>query len=289
MDKIYKEINKKKLIYDIIRLLCFFAIIGTAAVWVWFTKTHEGDGSVIVLAAIIGVLLAIIWVIQMILKGMASEFKIKYVKMIYHREIKNSKYEPDEGLNQHMINDIDIFPYFAKSESDDLIKGSYNGINYISADVNLFDKIETKYGDHYKSFFKGRVYQFDFNKRFKQNLVLVQKKDIFGNHRPGNIKTESILFNSEFRVFSESEEEGFYILTPHIMEKLLYLDNKYKDRIMFSFNNNKLYIVTYGKSNPLDFRMFVKIDDSFVQGFIDEFNDIVNIIEVLQLEKDIFM
>lgn len=118
---------------------------------------------------------------------MSLDFKIKYVKMVYNRDIKDSKYEPDKGISEDMINDVAIFPYFTIYESDDLIKGVYNGVKYISSDFNLKDEIKTKYGTSYKSFFNGRLYQFDFNKKFKQNLVLVQKKDIFGDRRPGNL------------------------------------------------------------------------------------------------------
>ena len=53
---------------------------------------------------------------------------------------------------------------------------------------------------------------------------------------------ESVDFNSELKVYSENELDAFYLLTPHFMERLIYMDNKYNDKISFSFQDKKLYM-----------------------------------------------
>ncbi len=288
MDKVYEKINKKKLGYDIIHTISTSIFIYTF--FLIFYIAFKTEGKIVVLLFIPLVLTVLIAsLMQYFTKLLSIEFKTKYVKMVFNQKIKNAKYEPKNGVSRTLIENAEIFPYFIDYSSDDLIKGNYHRIPFQSADIDLEEEVKTKNGSYNKSFFKGRIYQFAFNKNFKYNLVLVQKKDLFGDYRPGNLQTESVLFNSEFRVFSENTLEGFYLLTPHLMEKLLYLDGKYKDRIMVSFNRKKLYVITYGKSNPLEFKKFVKIDDSFIQAFIDEFSDIIDIINVLNLENDLFI
>ena len=67
---------------------------------------------------------------------------------------------------------------------------------------------------------------------------------------------ESIDFNSELKAYTDIDHDAFYILTPHFMEKLLFLDKKYNDKINFSFINNKLYISIDTRRDTFDIKLF---------------------------------
>ena len=75
--------------------------------------------------------------------------------------------------------------------------GEYEGVKFQAADVKLQDVRSTGKSTTVVTVFLGRVYKFEFNKRFKSNIIINQPSffnKLFGWNR---IKTESVKFNSE--------------------------------------------------------------------------------------------
>ncbi len=99
---------------------------------------------------------------------------------------------------------------------------------------------------------------------------------------------ESIHFNSELKVYAKNDHEAFYILTPHFMEQLLVLDKKYRDKISFSFIYNKLYIAIDNRVDNFDIKSFTLIDQSFLNSYTREFQDMKGFITKLKLNSHLF-
>jgi hypothetical protein len=91
------------------------------------------------------------------------------------------------------------------------------------------------------------------------------------------VKTESIHFNSELHIFAENDHEAFYLLTPHFMEKLIYFDQKYIDKISFSFKDNKLYIAHDSRVDYFDLKAFKHVDEHIFEQYQEELKDIQEI------------
>jgi hypothetical protein len=167
--------------------------------------------------------------------------------------------------------------------------GEYEGVKFQAADVKLQDVRSTGKSTTVVTVFLGRVYKFEFNKRFKSNIIINQPSffnKLFGWNR---IKTESVKFNSELSVYSDNEHEAFYILTPHFMEKLYELDRKYQDRITFSFINNHLYIAINTKEDTFDLKMFRELDISIIKKYRNQLTDIKDFVHHLNLEQTLFV
>jgi hypothetical protein len=72
------------------------------------------------------------------------------------------------------------------------------------------------------------------------------------------------------------------------MEKLLYMDDKYLDKISFSFIGNKLSIAIDSRKDYFDIKPFKQVNKSIVSEYREELNDIKEFIKVLQLDQTLF-
>ncbi|MFO7811119.1 MAG: DUF3137 domain-containing protein [Candidatus Delongbacteria bacterium] len=84
------------------------------------------------------------------------------------------------------------------------------------------------------------------------------------------------------------EHEAFYILTPDFMEKLIYFDRKYMDKISFSFKRNKLFIAIDTRKDYFDLKAFKKVDQTIFNEYQEELKSIQELVKILNLNNTIF-
>jgi uncharacterized membrane protein len=222
-------------------------------------------------------------------KKLSNEFKAKYLAEEIQKIYPGCKYEVEKGFDKEEIYNSKVLSKQDRYFSEDLMTGEYEGVKFQAADVKLQDVRSTGKSTTVVTVFLGRVYKFEFNKRFKSNIIINQPSffnKLFGWNR---IKTESVKFNSELSVYSDNEHEAFYILTPHFMEKLYELDRKYQDRITFSFINNHLYIAINTKEDTFDLKMFRELDISIIKKYRNQLTDIKDFVHHLNLEQTLFV
>ncbi len=283
----FNEVNKKKQVYElgiifgwIFMFISFFAIL--------FMRTSENWSSLLIfaLSTIIGLLFIAFFGKK--IKDLSNVFKQEYVT----RELKNifpdSNYYYNEGFTQHEVVASKLLKKQDRYSSEDLITGEFDGVGFKCSDVHQQDVRSSGKHTTVVTIFRGRVYEFDFFKNFKYNLLLLQPY----NYRPfesyKKIKLESNLFNSEFKVYAKDEHEAFYILTPHFMERLLVLDRKYRDKISFSFNNNNLFIAVDNRIDTFDIKAFTPVSKDLIDSYVEEFKDMKEFITLLTLNSKLF-
>lgn len=107
--------------------------------------------------------------------------------------------------------------------------------------------------------FKGLFFYADFNKLLSESTFvlpdtaekllgkggqLLQRSGFHGQL----VKLENPLFEKQFAVFSSSQQEARYVLTPHMMEAILNIKRKYKKKMYLSFTGTNVYIaIQFGK------------------------------------------
>lgn len=221
-------------------------------------------------------------------KQLSVEFKRKYIPEGMKTIIPDGEYHYDGGFTEEEVVRSGLLRNQDRFDSEDMFVGTHKGVRFKTSDV--VQKDVRRSGKHTRvvTVFKGRFYRFDFPKKFKYNLQLLQPY----NYRPFSglkrVETESIHFNSEMKIYAQSEHEAFYILTPHFMEKLMYFDRKYSDKISFSFLNNKLYIAIDSRIDTFDIKPFKTIDESIFRQYKNDIEEILELIEVLKLEEELF-
>lgn len=222
------------------------------------------------------------------IKSISNEFKSKYVQEELQKVFPNSEFFYDAGFTEEEVVRTKLLHRQDRYHSEDMIIGEFDGVKFCSSDVHMRDVRSSGKTTTVVTVFQGRVYEFDFNKSFKYNLLLLQK----GQFRPfenfNKIKMESIEFNSEMKVYAKNDHEAFYILTPHFMESILYLDKKYSDKISLSFINNKLYIAIDNRVDNFDIKPFQTVDSSIFDSYIGEFEDMKEFITLLKLNSRLF-
>lgn len=288
MKKDFSYYKKKKAKYETlvliyITILAFFVILLISGL---STEIME-----VIVTSVIG-FIVFIFALSFTYKGFKNisiEFKETFLEDELHKVFPNSVYHPLDGISENEVYDSHVLKKEDIFKSEDMISGEFEGVKFRSSDVVLKDIRRYGKTTTIVTVFKGRVYEFEFNKRFKSNLLLIQpgKFRIFGPWR--KIKMESIKFNSELKVYAENDHEAFYILTPHFMEKLLYLDKKYRDKINFSFINNKLYIAVNSGRDTFDLSLFMEFEDDILEDFMYEFQDMKEFIIELKLYNKIFI
>jgi len=276
----FDKINKRKGRYETLILLGGFLIFFS------FIAILGFESSFFIVSLVIGG--GIILYSNDCIKKMSIEFKNKYIPEALNKVFEDSFYKATEGFYESELTSTRILTIQDRYKSEDLISGSFEGVNFRSADVHQQDVRRHGKTTTIVTVFKGRVYEFDFFKNFKYNLLLLQP----GKYRPFDnfkkIKLESIQFNSEFKIYAKNEHEAFYILTPHFMEKLLVLDYEYYDKIYFSFKDNKLYIAIDNRIDNFDIRPFRSLDESVIDEYVNEFNIIKDFITYLKLDSRLF-
>ncbi|XFA98665.1 DUF3137 domain-containing protein [Candidatus Izemoplasma sp. B36] len=288
MDNKMEELNKSKKIYDNLRITgIIISILGVILAFVLIRPTEK---ALIYLSFFIGVgpgLLVFLYAKSEV-KKISNQFKLMYVKTEIEKRIPGSTFSPTTGIDQEIVKNSKLITLHEIYKTEDLIEGKINDVDFRCADVLVRDVRRSGKHTTVVTTFQGRFYEFDFPKTFKSNVFLLQP----GQFRPFSgmkkMKMESIEFNSEFKIYTNDDHDTFYILTPQLMEKLLVLDNKYQDKIGFSFLNSKLFIAIDSRVDTFDVMGYGDITNKDVDKSVEEIENLIEFVEYLQLDDTLF-
>lgn len=177
-----------------------------------------------------------------------------------------------------------------KRSAGDYIKGNYKGINVELSEICIqYETTDSDGNTDTTTYFNGVWFIFDFNKNFKDNLLVHSKYYGYAKSFGEKIETENVEFNKLFRIRSNNELEAFYILTPHNMEKIKQLKEKLKSRIIMYFENSKLHIGLDGYRNLFEPKVNEEINiDKFKDTILKDLNIVFDLVETLNLDNNLF-
>lgn len=118
--------------------------------------------------------------------------------------------------------------------------------------------------------FKGIFIVMDFNKDFKCTTVGISRAFGIGGGKPAipgggeKVELENQDFMDQFSVYSESQQEARYLLTPAMIEALYGLQMRVGKPMSFSFKDSKLFIIFSG-ADFISASIFREDGDKFVQ------------------------
>ncbi|MGE4321106.1 MAG: DUF3137 domain-containing protein [Acholeplasmataceae bacterium] len=215
---------------------------------------------------------------------LSQTVKSEYVLPELKKMIPNATYRMHDGFTELEVVNSGLLRHQDRFHSEDMIEGTLDGIDFKCSDVKQEDvSTDSKGHTHTTTVFEGRFYQFDFPKTFEKMIVITQHHPLSFINKHKLVETESIKFNSELSVYSEDKQAAFYLLTPAFMEKLMRLDETFKDRVSLSFIENKLYIAINNGKNAFEIPLNKDVDDSLFIDYQEEISHIKMIIETLSL------
>ncbi len=285
-----RELNRRKKRFDTLRVVgIILMILGGVIMYALIgneTSSSDDVNNLFLVGVIPGGLLFLYAKSQV--KKISIEFKNTYVKKEIEKRIENSHFDPNSGISSSEVGDSNLVILHQRYNTEDLLSGSIHDVKFKCADIHIQQRRRSNKRTYYVTTFKGRFYEFDFPKQFNSNVFLLQP----GQYRPFSgfekVKLESIDFNSEFKIYTNNEHDTFYLLTPQLMERLLVLDKKYRDKIGFSFLYSKLYIAIDSRQDAFDVMHFGDITNEHIENAVQEIENIIEFVEFLRLDNTLF-
>jgi len=272
---LYKKINNSKAKYEVFYVIGFILIFfGIYALILQFPA-----GLISIFCGIVIVVYA-----KKGYKRVVVKLKATIINSILDEHVENGVYHPF-GINSDFIDDSGLLKDEITYTIEDYIEGDLNGVHFISSDIYIEGSLSIYQEEtNNNNDFRGRFFQFEFEKDFNGKIfVLEGKMPCFHGYK--KVLTDSILFNSVFKTYTNNKSEVFYILTPHFMESLLKLEANHPGNISISFINNKLNIAINNKVDTFECTMFRKYNENLIEEFKSDFLVIIDIINSLKLKR----
>ena len=233
-----------------------------------------------------------------------GEFKNKVIRKIVQYIDPNFRYNPIGKISKKDFDNCGIFPFVADNYiGDDLISGIHKEETVFSFSEVFAKRFvrDHRRRPHLVPIFKGLFFKADFNKKFK--FVTVVLPDIaekylgdFGQKMQGGnmlreelVKLENPEFEKEFSVYSDSQSEARYLLSPKLMQRILDYKDKYGERISLSFANSNIY-VTIPRAKDLFEPNYFKSIERFdaIEKYYKDLQMMVDIADELDLNTRIW-
>ena len=290
------ESLRRKIIIGYSFLVCFFIlfVLGITYYYIKFVKTRND----LVIMSFVGIVILIIFIIflRLIKKDYdlyCSSYKKVFVYKALEKKFDNLIYNPKSGMPKSVIwgtHMMDLGDYYL---SNDLISGKYHNTNFMQADVRI--KNEYYYTDsngnvhsYQVDTFYGKWLVFEFNKKFKYNVQVREKSfknakvdssySAYGYHK---VSMENEKFNRKFLVYTEMEHDAFYLLTPHMMERIQNISDIIDGDLLLCFVDNELHIGLNNNQDSFEASILkgsktidkqINKDIEIITSFIDELN-----------------
>ncbi len=282
----YEELEKKRKNFRNRMILCIIGFMIFLSTIFYYAETL---GPYCIILTAIALPITFLFLAKPI-KEYSKAYKEYFVLRSLKKYFKELKYDPDSGLKKETIADTKMIYMGNRYNSDDFISGKYKDVSFKQADVLIENVDQDSEKSSVTTIFKGRWMVFDFNKEFKSNIQVVQKKFLYNKLIEDDgvsykkVEMESDSFNKRFDVYAKSEHEAFYILTPSIMEKLERLDDNNEGKLLLCFVDNKLHIGLYDDNDSFEppscmhkineEKELIKTDKDIkiITQFIDELN-----------------
>lgn len=221
------------------------------------------------------------------LQAAASAFKDALMTKVLGEFFTNVSHDKHKGLS---LTDVMASELLAKPDrfySNDLIVGDYQGVDFRLSDVTLQRVTSNGKTTTVTTYFRGPVMVIDFHKETDGKLIVQEtmRGELFTKYK--RIKLESVSFNKTFHTYSTKDQLAFYILTPHMMERLQRLEDEVDGNFYFSFIDGKMYVALYNNKDLFEFKMFGTINEKIYERFYYEIKIVKDLIEELRLNPNL--
>lgn len=190
----------------------------------------------------IAVLLFAVWRVQKLRREMKELYKDAFVKEPLMNNFENVHYEPNGGFLRENIEAFQLCEMGNSFWSEDYIQATYRGVNFEVAEVNMREVDKSSDSNRVETYFEGRMMVFHFPNKLVSSVSVFSRKF---KHRPlsrreakeTKVELEMVQFNNDFDVYSETQQDAFYLITPHFMERLQFLAGRYESIAMHVVGN----------------------------------------------------
>lgn len=246
----------------------------------------------------VGVIFIFFGVLFVIISGniggkFKKQFKAKLIANLVEDELgKEAVYEEKRGIPLEEINSLRVARVPDRCRLEDYIKASYNNVPYEMCDCELQEERTTTDArghttHYYDTYFKGRVIKIDYQRELNIELRVVNDAPRgFSSCGLQKFETEVIEFNKRFKCYADEKENGFYILTPVMINKMLELEKMFRGGIAYIFLHNALYVLINNSGDSLEVNISKPIDGKQIERIRGEILLGATIINEFDMDKD---
>lgn len=227
-------------------------------------------------------------IMSIVLSKRVQEFRKTLLVDVLNQHFSDVKYSHEKGISRHAVSMSELLPKSDRFYSNDLIDAMYEDIRFRMSDVLLQEVRHRDKRTEVVTVFQGPFVQVDFNKTFQGKLIVQEagKLTLFSQYK--RVSMESTTFNKTFNTYATNEHTAFYILTPHMMERLEKMEDERKGKFYFSFINGTLFVALDNRTDNFSINMFGRLDESISARFERELRIVKDLIEELRLNRTIF-
>jgi hypothetical protein len=215
---------------------------------------------------------------------------------------KDARYSKNDHISKEKINEGDLINSFAWNtiSGSDHVTALYKGLEVEFSDITLELETEKENNDgstttERETIFQGMWLSCDFGRELTADLLLMEnhKNSKLGKilNKSSNIETENASFNEKFTIQTKNPHDAFYILTPHMMEFIVQMDDKAMGETRMNFSKDgKVHIAVNSSRNNFeyDWRTIADNIDQTRQRIISDIRYITDIIDELRLTDSMF-
>ncbi len=248
------------------------------------------------IAFIVGVIMFVL--AMMGLRGASETYKGQMAQTVIpdvlSQTFENLEYEQRGHIPNDVVLNTDMhFPFeFNDVEGNDHVKGTYKGVGIEMSDLNLvFWKdtvVEDDDGHLVKDRYRAKEYLIqwviiDLHKELSAEVCVYEK---VGKWKKDSslIETENEAFNQKYAVSCDNEHDAFYILTPHMMDHIMTMDERAGGDTYLHFQKDgKVHLAVQSGRNLLevgDNMDNINLDD-LRQQFKDEIKYVTDMVDEL--------
>ena len=288
LEQLRKQTVKKCNLTIFIGLL----LIGLA-IFLFITFVHSIN-NILIFIVIVG-----ITVISLINGNIKTKYINTFMQSLLPIAVQNilTNVEVDvtKGISRSLIDSTHSMYTGDRFMSNNYVSGYYKDIKTEMSDVLIQEEHEDSEGhSSYVTIFKGQWMIFDFNKYFKSNIQVWEKK-VFGgiskrvSFKQHKVEMEDIEFNKKFKVIADNDLDAFYILTPKIMERITEVEKAVNGTLLMVFLNNQLHVGVYNNKTTFKINIRKKINfEEFASNSIKDLDAIVKFVDILELDNNLF-
>ncbi|NLL75580.1 MAG: DUF3137 domain-containing protein [Erysipelothrix sp.] len=212
---------------------------------------------------------------------------------VFSKVFDRHVFKPEGEYNTKTLRDLDIITVGTATSSNDILEGTFHGIDFKRADVTSTTTVSTGKSTVTITNFRGQIYEFDFFKNSK-SYIRIRTKQFLGMGKGRKTESSRYItfddqeFNDQFHCFSNNDHEAFYIFTPHFMNKIKELRNKVDGEFTLVIYNSRLYISIFNNTDSFEPKVSETSNRSYLYSVKRDINIISTIIDDLDLKNTLF-
>ena len=232
----------------------------------WAGATNSTLLSSLAIIFMISGVLAVVYIAKNGGFGGNTDFKALYksvfVEDVLSRKFQNVFYSWKIGFPDMAVRSFNLVRMGNRFKSEDYICATYKDVKFETSDVLIQQHTSTGKSSHTTTYFKGRMFVFYMPRTIQASVRITPDAFIFhptSDRKSDKLDMENVFFNKQFDVYSSDPHYAFYLLTPAMMERILYLKGKY-GYVILNFEGDRVFAAIPYLKDTFDADMSRAID-----------------------------